>query len=243
MTHLTCRLTAKNRDQLRNPTLGNRISATFSVPFLPFLGNSSDNQLVKIPGAESDYIAFVACVAVRERGGVAAHSQSRRRWNAVDGSSVARRVLSLPIPSGGFKLEGLVGQWPRGPPLLCWFHLPQAYFTNPVSTAQRLKEWKCCFGSCNANFFHSFSSGPSEDHMARASIVGHCTSGHSSNPPLPIPFNRLLNSDLATFPPPPLICPRDDPRYGCGSSGGGVTHSAKWRRRIYGYDTFAIFWV
>jgi len=30
MTHLTCRLTAKNRDQLRNPTLGNRVWATFA---------------------------------------------------------------------------------------------------------------------------------------------------------------------------------------------------------------------
>ena len=30
MTHVTCRLTAKNRDQLRNPTLGNRIWATFT---------------------------------------------------------------------------------------------------------------------------------------------------------------------------------------------------------------------
>jgi len=29
MTYVTCRLTAKNRDQLRNPTLGNRIWATF----------------------------------------------------------------------------------------------------------------------------------------------------------------------------------------------------------------------
>ena len=29
MTHVTCRLTAKNRDQLRNPTLGNRVRATF----------------------------------------------------------------------------------------------------------------------------------------------------------------------------------------------------------------------
>jgi len=28
MTHVTCRLTAKNRDQLRNPTLGNRVWAT-----------------------------------------------------------------------------------------------------------------------------------------------------------------------------------------------------------------------
>ena len=29
MTHVTCRLTVKNRDQLRNPTLCNRIWATF----------------------------------------------------------------------------------------------------------------------------------------------------------------------------------------------------------------------
>jgi len=33
MTHVTCRLTAKNRDQLRNPTLGNRVWANFN-PFL-----------------------------------------------------------------------------------------------------------------------------------------------------------------------------------------------------------------
>jgi len=29
MIHVTCRLTAKNRDQLWNPTLGNRVRATF----------------------------------------------------------------------------------------------------------------------------------------------------------------------------------------------------------------------
>jgi len=29
MTHITCRLTAKNRYQFRNPTLGNRVWATF----------------------------------------------------------------------------------------------------------------------------------------------------------------------------------------------------------------------
>ena len=29
MTHVTCRLTAKNQDQLRNPTFGNRVWATF----------------------------------------------------------------------------------------------------------------------------------------------------------------------------------------------------------------------
>ena len=30
MIHVTCRLTAKNRDQLRNPTLGNQVWATFT---------------------------------------------------------------------------------------------------------------------------------------------------------------------------------------------------------------------
>ena len=30
MTHVTCRLTARNRDQVRNPTLGNRVWATFT---------------------------------------------------------------------------------------------------------------------------------------------------------------------------------------------------------------------
>ena len=30
MIHVTCRLTAKNRDQLRNPTLGNRVWASFT---------------------------------------------------------------------------------------------------------------------------------------------------------------------------------------------------------------------
>jgi len=34
MTHVTCRLTVKNRDQLRNPTLGNRVWATFTFYFL-----------------------------------------------------------------------------------------------------------------------------------------------------------------------------------------------------------------
>jgi len=30
MTHVICRLTANSRDQLRNPTLGNRVWATFT---------------------------------------------------------------------------------------------------------------------------------------------------------------------------------------------------------------------
>ena len=34
MTHLTCRLTAKNWDQLRNPMLGNRVWATVTIMYL-----------------------------------------------------------------------------------------------------------------------------------------------------------------------------------------------------------------
>jgi len=30
MTHVTCRLTARNRDQLRNPAIGNRVRASFT---------------------------------------------------------------------------------------------------------------------------------------------------------------------------------------------------------------------
>ena len=35
MTHVSCRLTAKNRDQLRNPTLGNRVWAFKGPPSVP----------------------------------------------------------------------------------------------------------------------------------------------------------------------------------------------------------------
>jgi len=34
ITHITCRLTAKNQDQLRNPTLGNRVWATFTFSYI-----------------------------------------------------------------------------------------------------------------------------------------------------------------------------------------------------------------
>jgi len=40
MTHVTCRLTAKNRDQLRNPTLANRVWATF--PFFKTVSATGD---------------------------------------------------------------------------------------------------------------------------------------------------------------------------------------------------------
>jgi len=42
MTHVTCRLTAKNRDQLRKPTLGNRVWATFTCFYLYMRNRRTD---------------------------------------------------------------------------------------------------------------------------------------------------------------------------------------------------------
>jgi len=46
MTHVTCRLTAKNRDQLRNPTLGHRVWATYTFLILPGVRTSLFNSLI-----------------------------------------------------------------------------------------------------------------------------------------------------------------------------------------------------
>jgi len=45
MTHVTCRLTAQNRDQLRNPMLGNRVWTTLT--FLPLVCCSNADSCVK----------------------------------------------------------------------------------------------------------------------------------------------------------------------------------------------------
>jgi len=44
MTHITCRLTAKNRDQLRNLTLGNRVRAIFTCFILRKRGDHATVQ-------------------------------------------------------------------------------------------------------------------------------------------------------------------------------------------------------
>jgi len=51
MTHVTCRLTAKNRDQLRNPTLGNRIWATFTFLVINCFGRLFCAPRLLRPGA------------------------------------------------------------------------------------------------------------------------------------------------------------------------------------------------
>ena len=49
MTHVTCRPTAKNLDQLRNPMLGNRVWATFTF-LLPFYGHYTKQHVLNTKG-------------------------------------------------------------------------------------------------------------------------------------------------------------------------------------------------
>ena len=51
MTHITCRLTAKNRDQLRNPTLGNRVWAT--ITFFTPIAQGTDILVRRIAAVDS----------------------------------------------------------------------------------------------------------------------------------------------------------------------------------------------
>ena len=48
MIHVTCRLTAKNGDQLRNPTLGSRVWATFTFlcMYVCILLDATDAHLI-----------------------------------------------------------------------------------------------------------------------------------------------------------------------------------------------------
>jgi len=57
MTHVTCRLTAKNRNQLRDPTLGNRVWATFNFS-LSFAAGVSRHAVHCLAGRSVDRDRF-----------------------------------------------------------------------------------------------------------------------------------------------------------------------------------------
>ena len=53
MTHVTCRLTAKNRDQLWNTTLGNRVWATITF-YAVYLKTMPTTACGNLPAAQQD---------------------------------------------------------------------------------------------------------------------------------------------------------------------------------------------
>jgi len=94
MTHVTCRLTTKNRDQLRNPTLGNRVWATFTFTFSsttvrrPALGDVA---------ATCTWVLLRTCCRRRRGGG----SKARRYARTCYSSSCQFVDESAPPPPAG----------------------------------------------------------------------------------------------------------------------------------------------
>ena len=79
MIHVTCRLTAKNRDQLRDPTLGNRVwAAFFTTTALRSAVNASS-------------VVFTATSEAEYRGAVVGlFSGARLRYAVLEGGTGAR---------------------------------------------------------------------------------------------------------------------------------------------------------
>ena len=104
MTHVTCRLTAKNRDQLRNPTLGNRVWATF------YLVSYVTVTLCTCIRERSLTVAIccthAGTVGDRVRGGAVSESdgrvQLRRRWHTAGlrRAQAQRRTQALHVAMG-----------------------------------------------------------------------------------------------------------------------------------------------
>ena len=106
MTHVTCRLTAKNRDQLRNPTLGNRVRANFTTKVIvikfaecgtssPYLSPlllfwSNVGLLASDPSDDFQRTATLGCSAA-EHPGYTLHGYATAGLDAADG----RRRCSL----------------------------------------------------------------------------------------------------------------------------------------------------
>jgi len=74
MTHVTRRLTAKNRDQLRNPTLGNRVWDTFTFYLLTALQQcvysvaDSEDAPLSVQRAQPTWAATTLAMTSRETG-------------------------------------------------------------------------------------------------------------------------------------------------------------------------------
>jgi len=122
MTHVTCRLTAKNRDQLRNPTLGNRVWATFAFfTFLP----------MTVAWSSSGGVAML-CTSGFMDDVILAHKP--RQLNVAVQLMEVRPTRSLGL---GYKRRvgiPVAGQWTHthGPT----FRAPRSWPTRP--------QWACC---------------------------------------------------------------------------------------------------
>ena len=113
MTHGTCRLTAKNRDQLRNRTLGNRVWATFTFQSLNCVARSHSFTRREMPAspATSNPHNFRAsslclsgrcaqCLVTAHRQHAVQNTQSRAAAAAVSGDNEITSACQLATVHG-----------------------------------------------------------------------------------------------------------------------------------------------
>ena len=111
MTHVTCRLTARNRDQPRNPTLGNRVWATFY-----------GHKLVSPLHCDTLYAMHVMRPKISEerRSRWRRRQRWRTQWSRLDPEQWSARSIH----------SGLIRQVP--PPRLIYRHLANVWERQPV---------------------------------------------------------------------------------------------------------------
>ena len=90
MTHVTCRLTAKNRHQLRNPTVGNRAWATF----LPLPVGAQEGRCRRRGGGKCPVTAHLKCLVIQGVDISAQHASGKHRPNTLPPASSASSLNS-----------------------------------------------------------------------------------------------------------------------------------------------------
>jgi len=107
MTHVTCRLAAKNRDQLRNPTLANRVRATFtffSTETVPRQFSVADGGRQSGPTTQSVLIPLTLSVRTGARrvisppGSRFSSKRRRRKYSSFDRAALVIGLLFESMP-------------------------------------------------------------------------------------------------------------------------------------------------
>jgi len=115
MTHVTYRLTAKNRDQVRNPMLSNRVRAIFT--FYPFKLYHSDHIWWLLPSLIEPavqvrlsisrlYVRLLVCALKRQEAQLSPRDRAMRRvsWNLANCHATVQKLLVRQVLNQVFSL-------------------------------------------------------------------------------------------------------------------------------------------
>jgi len=118
MTHVTCRLTAKNRDQLRNATLGNRVRAAFFRPALKLRKNANECRRCLVPYIQHQDVDRTRRGRVSQNGRGHLLAVPRFRLNTYD-----RRAFSVAGPMAWNSLPDFIRGIQRATQTVLGVHL------------------------------------------------------------------------------------------------------------------------